>query len=261
MSHNEAQDAPGTDAPGPDATRSRSAAHLRELSQLPGRLISRTRFLAALVAHSSSVRRALLTRFLAATLCVALALWAGRATSDAADIRASWGPQVTVLMARHDIPPGQKVWSSDTITGTRPRSLTPTNALRELPPGATTTAMILAGEPLVRARLTDDEGPLAPAGTTAIRLDLAVGAPALQSRDHVDILGPRSEPQPTDAIPQAMPHDPAVGQVVVISRAAVVLRAPTEDDPTIEVAVDDADVAPVAGAAFTGGVAVVRRSP
>ena len=207
------------------------------------------------------MRRALLTRVLAATLCVGLALWAGRATSDAADIRASWGPQVTVLIARHDIPPGHEVRSSDTITGTLPRSLTPANALRELPPEATTTAMILAGEPLVRARLTDDDGPMAPAGTTAIRLELAVGAPSLQHRDHVDILGPRSEPQPTDAIPRSMPYDPADGQVAVISRAAVVLRPPTEDDPTIEVAVDDADVAPVAGAAFAGGVAVVRRSP
>jgi hypothetical protein len=121
--------------------------------------------------------------------------------------------------------------------------------------------MILAGEPLVRARLTDDDGPLAPDGTTAIRLDLAVGAPTLQQGDHVDILGPRSEPQPTSAIPRSMPYDPTDGQVAVISRSAVVLRPPTEDDPTIEVAVDDADVAPVAGAAFTGGVAVVRRSP
>jgi hypothetical protein len=207
------------------------------------------------------VRRALLKRILAAALCVGLALWTGRATSDAANIRASWGQQVTVLMARHDIPPGHAVTGSDTITGTRPRSLTPPDSLRELPPGATTTAMILAGEPLVRARLTDDEGPLAPTGTTAIRLELAVSAPELQQRDHVDILGPRSEPRPTDAIQRSMPHDPAVGQVEVISRAAVVLRPPTENDPTIEVAVDDDDVAPVAGAAFTGGVAVVRRSP
>lgn len=256
MSNNEVHDAPD-----PVASRLRLVAPMVELRQLPARAVRRTRLLAYLLAHSSSVRRAVIARVIAATLCCCLAAWAGRTLSDAADIRASWGPQVTVLIARHDIPSGQVLKRSDTITGTRPRSLTPPNALRELPPGATTTAMVLAGEPLVRARLTDDEGPLAPAGTTAIRLELAVGAPTLQQRDQVDILGPRSEPQPTGAIPRPTPYDPADGQVAVISRSAVVLRPPTEDDPTIEVAVADEDVAPVAGAAFTGGVAVVRRSP
>lgn len=256
MSHNEIQDAPPA-----AATRQRLTDHLRELRQLPARGMDRTRLLAALVAHSSSVRRSLLARALAATLCGWLALWAGQALSDAADMRASWGSQVTVLIARHDIPPGQKIERSDTVTGTRPRSLTPRNSLGELPPGATTNTRILAGEPLVSERVGDDEGPLVPAGTTAIRLELAVSAPTLRQNDHVDILGPRSEPQLTDVIPQSVPYDPAEGQVVVISRAAVVLRAPTDEDPTIEVAVHDADVAPVAGAAFTGGVAVVRRSP
>lgn len=256
MSHNEVHDAPS-----PVAGRPQFTTHLRELRQLPARAMVRTRLLAVLVAHSSSVRRALLARILAAMLCGCLALWAGRALSDAADIRTAWGPQMTVLTARHDIPAGQAVERSDTIARTRPRSLTPPNSLGELPPGATTTAMILAGEPLVSTRLADDEGRFAPPGSTAIRLELAVSAPTLQQRDHVDILGPRSEPRLADVIPQSTPYDPTDGQVAVISRAAVVLRPPTEDDPTIEVAVDDADVAPVAGAAFTGGVAVVRRSP
>ncbi|MCZ7630169.1 MAG: hypothetical protein M5U19_14485 [Microthrixaceae bacterium] len=233
---------------------------LANLRQSVTSAIDRARTLSALLAHSSSVRRGLLGRVLAATLCTCLALWAARTLSDAADVRASWGPQVTVLMARHDLPAGKKVSASDTITGTRPVSLTPSDALRDLPPGATTTAVILAGEPLVRQRMTDDESRLAPPDTTAIRLELAVGAPELEPSDRVDVLGPGDGSGSAGEDQGSTSQDPTGAQVVVISREAVVLRPPTDDDPSIEVAVDDTDVATVAEAALTGGVAVVRRS-
>ena len=221
MSHDEVQDARS-----PGATRLQSAARLRELSQLPGRVISRTRCFAALVAHSSSVRRALLTRVLAATLCVGLALWAGRATSDAAEhprLVGATGDRSDSASRHPTRTRGQELRHDHRDPSTfadtsecAPRAASGSHYHRD-DPGRGATG---------RARLTDDDGPMAPAGTTAIHLELAVGAPSLQQRDHVDILGPRSEPQPTDAIPRSMPYDPADGQVAVISRAAVVLRHP-----------------------------------
>lgn len=255
MSHDDLEDTHRHAAPRP-AFSATSGSLRRSITAA----IVRARLLSALVVHSSSVRRGLLARLLSATLCACLAVWSARTLSDAADIRASWGPQVTVLLARHDLPPGRQISMSDTVVGSRPRSSTPTDALRDLPSGTTTTAMILAGEPLVPQRLTDDESRLAPPGTTAIRLELTVGAPELEPRDHVDVLGPRSDTRSSPGAPPSTPQVPADGQVVVISREAVVVRPPSEADPSIEVAVRDRDVAAVAEAAFTGGVAVVRRS-
>lgn len=255
MSHDETDGARN-----PSASLSPVVARLRGIGRSAAHAVDRTRSLTRLAARSSSVRRSLFTRVLAATLCGCLAVWTARSLSDATAIRGAWGPQVTVLTARHDIQPGERLERSDTVLGNLPSALTPPDALRDLPRGATATARILAGEPLVPQRVVDDETRLAPPGTTAIRLELAVGAPSLEPRDLVDILGPRGEPQAVEADTPSVAYGHTDDLVAMISRSAVVLRTPTQEDPTIEVAVRDADVAPVAGAAFTGGVAVVRRS-
>ncbi len=149
----------------------------------------------------------------------------------------------------------------------RPAALVPREAIRELPDEATATSPILEGDVLVSGRLADGPDGIAPRGTTAIRLDLAVTAPELTPGDMIDILGPGE----TDATLSEVPDLPTGSQmhgspqwkttVEVISRDAVVLRPPGESDPTVEVAVTDSDLESVAGAALDGRVVVVRRSP
>lgn len=229
--------------------------------ELTARQLQRLRSLATLAIGSRSVRRALLMRLVAAALCTGISLWAARSVTEATVLRAAWGPQVSVLVARHDIEAGDPVDAGDVLTTSRPASLEPSGALHELEAGTTANSLILAGEPLVRARLGDGRRST-PGGTTAISLELVVAAPELRTGDRVDVLGPTG---PQDPIGQALQPDEQQGAaapgIAVISSSATVLRPPTEDDPTVEVAVPHEDIPAVTEAALGGGVAVVRRSP
>lgn len=248
------------ETPPEEPQRQPAPARLEAIGHHLGRLLSGVRMQLALIARSRSVRVALASRMAAGLLCIGLASWTHRELSEAAALQNTWGPQVQVLVLRHDIGPGEEVEESDTVAEMRPRSLTPPGAVSELQPGTTANAVLLAGEPLLIDRLSSSEDRVAPPGTTAIRLDLAVRAPDLHTRDVVDVLG-RGVAQLTGGVePVRSEGDRSAPGVVVVSRGAVVLRPPSDDDPTVEVAVDEDDLGAVADAAFTGGVAVVRRS-
>lgn len=205
--------------------------------------------------RSSTARRALSLRLLAALICTSIAIWVARSLSEAAELRADWGQQVPVLVALHDIEAGEPVGASDVVSTIRPRALHPKGAVRELEPGTTATTEILAGEPLVGARLSSDQRSMAH-GTTAMSLDLALPPPELRSGDHIDVLGASGARDPLD--PLADRGDAPTG-IEVISSRAVVLRAPNEEEPTIEIGVPGGDVPAITEAALRGGVAVVRR--
>lgn len=245
------------------SNRPMNVAHFSSLQDWMRRNSTRLRISALLVAHSRATRRAFILRVTIATACVAFALWVGRSLAESSDLRARWGAEIPVLVARTEIASGETVNESAVGEQMRPAALVPPNALRELPTAATASSLILEGDLLLSGRLADGEEGLAPPGTTAIRLDLAVTAPELASGSRIDILGP---PDDGGSGPEGPPNAGAAvpvwkNSVEVISRDAVVLRPPTQDDATVEAAVSDRDLETVAAAALDGRVVVVRRSP
>lgn len=107
--------------------------------------------------------------------------------------QAAWGRTAAVLVARHDLVPGQPVGPGDVDVVERPVATVPPTALRTLPRHAVSRSSVYAGEVLVRGRLapTGLRGVAAtlPPSTRAVAIprDPAT-APPLRVGDRVDVL-------------------------------------------------------------------------
>lgn len=153
--------------------------------------------------------------------------------------RAAWGRSQRVLVATHELAPGDRIHRSDVTLVDRPTAMVPASALRRLPDGAIARSTILAGEVVVEARLTS--GSLSavaarlPPGTRAIAIPVEVGsAPPLEPGDLVDVL-------------VALPPELAAGRppgfaiatdalVVALDDGAVTIAVPRATAPRIAVA-------------------------
>jgi Flp pilus assembly protein CpaB len=171
------------------------------------------------------------------------ALAAGAVTTTVASraerAQAAWGDTAAVLVARHDLAPGQPVEPGDIEVVPRPVATVPRTALRALPDGAVTRTPVFAGEILVRGRLapTGLRGVAAavPPGTRAVAIprDPAT-APPLRVGDRVDVLvalppeaagsGPPGFAIATDAL------------VVAVEEAAVTVAVERVAAPRVAVA-------------------------
>lgn len=185
-------------------------------------------------------RRSLALRWLlvaaAASLAAAEVARAGAAVDAARD---RWGEAVPVAVARRDLAAGDVVGPDDVAVERRPRAVVPDGALAEAPVGRAVTAPVLAGEPLVDARLAPDglTGPaaLVPAGWRAVAVPagdagLAAPAPPLAVGDRVDVLGPGFVDGDAGVV--------AEGAVVVhVGEAAVTVAVPAADADDVAAAI------------------------
>ena len=162
--------------------------------------------------------------------------------------RERWGSTRPVLVATHDLSPGDRLDADSVALSTLPRAMTPAAALSERPVGAVALHPILAGETVVPQRLA----PAGLAGAAALigpgRRAVAVprgpvAAPPLATGDLVDVLVVLPPGSDSGRDPPAFP---------VAERATVV----DVDDDAISVAVSEDDAARVAWA-VTQGAAVL----
>lgn len=153
--------------------------------------------------------------------------------------RAAWGRSERVLVATHDLAPGDRIDRGDVTLVDRPTAMLPGRVLRRLPDRAIVRSTILAGEVVVAPRLTT--GSLSavaarlPPGTRAIAIPIELGsAPPLDTGDLVDVL-------------VALPPELAAGRppgfavatdalVVALDDSAVTIAVPRATAPRIAVA-------------------------
>ncbi|MEZ5237942.1 MAG: hypothetical protein R2716_02975 [Microthrixaceae bacterium] len=220
------------------------SAALRGVPERLGTTLTRLRRATVSLRTSRAARRRAALRF--AALCVAglLCISVARTRSEAASERARWGSTMVALRAVATLEPGAALRPSDLEPVEVPRHLAPAGALESPPPDAVLAEELAAGELLAARHLSGTTGPGTPAGSLAVRLEPVVPPPRLEVGDTVEVVsavgsGPNQEP---------------------LRREAVVLVAPSDTDPTVEVALSRSDAMAVTEAALTGGLAVLRRS-
>jgi hypothetical protein len=162
------------------------------------------------------------------------------------EARRSWGTTRPVAVAVRDLQPGDPVATDAVEVRNLPEAVVPAGALDEAPAGAIARQQVLAGEPLVEARLAPHgltgTAALVPPGHRAVAVPVGpTGAPPLTVGDLVDVLAvapaaglaptaaewPADEP-PTDGPPgDPTPTDSAEG-------------TPLDDGPPSDAAPDDA---------------------
>jgi hypothetical protein len=183
-----------------------------------------------------------------------LALAAGGATATivgrAADAERSWGDRRTVAVAGRDLAAGDVIAGGDVARRALPRTLVPPMAVDD-PVGRVVIAPILAGEPVVEARVAgpDDAGVVAlvPDGRAAVALPLDAPTPPLQIGDRVDVLAPGAAGLDVGSLPARR-----------VARGATVVHP---GETALTVAVADDEVTAVAAATLQGPVAVVVSGP
>jgi Flp pilus assembly protein CpaB len=150
-----------------------------------------------------------------------------------------FGSPVDVAVARVDLAPGAEVGPRTVELRPWPSTLVPNGALRSVPDDLVVTQPVLAGEPLVDARV--GEGGLVPAGSRALALPTGPGALGVRPGDRVDVLAtfdPLVAPEgedPTATVARAA--------TVVSVRARAVTVAVTEAEaPRVAFALSQATI-------------------
>jgi Flp pilus assembly protein CpaB len=199
---------------------------------------------------------------------VALALVTGLVTvtlvrsGDAA--RRSWGATRAVAVATRDLAPGDVLSAGATEVRRLPAAVVPSGALSSPPTGAVVRQPVVAGEPLVPARLAPDglvgTAALVPEGFRAVAVPLGPpGVPPLAVGDEVDVLavlppelaGAAPAAQPAGAAGAAEPAFPLVERAVVVDVG----------DEAVSVAVPRPDAPRVAFALAQGAVVLALAGP
>jgi Flp pilus assembly protein CpaB len=172
-----------------------------------------------------------------ASLTIGLVLETGLSRAEA-DARRFGGP-TTVAVARHDLSPGATAGPRSVELREWPSALVPDGALTEVPDGDVVTQPVLAGEPLVAARLAADG--LLPPGSRALAVPTGPGRLGLRPGDRVDVLAT------FDPLVAPRDQDPTVpvarGATVVTARAQSITVAVTEQEaPRVAFALAQATV-------------------
>jgi Flp pilus assembly protein CpaB len=190
-----------------------------------------------------SVRR-LAVSALAVVTAVVTAVVIGQAHAA----RDRWGAGHDVLVARHDLAPGDAVDGADVERRALPRAALPPEPLTALPVGAVARHPILAGEPVVAARLAPaglaGAAALVGPGDRAVAVPRAqIAMPPLRIGDVVDVLA---------VLPPGAGegHDPPAFPVV---EGALVVDV---GDEAVSVAVPADDAAATAWAVSQGAAAL-----
>lgn len=188
--------------------------------------------------------RRLAVSALAALTAVVTAVVIGQAHAA----RDRWGADHEVLVARHDLAPGDAVGEADVESRALPRAALPVETLTALPAGAVARHPILAGEPVVAARLAPaglaGAAALVGPGDRAVAVPRAqVAMPPVRVGDVVDVLAVL----PPDA---GEGHDPPAFPVV---EGALVVDV---GDDAVSVAVPARDAGATAWAVSQGAAAI-----
>jgi Flp pilus assembly protein CpaB len=135
-----------------------------------------------------AVRRSAIALLAAATGIVVASL-----VSAAGAERDRWGTTRPVAVARHDLQPGDVVDGDAAEVRSLPAALVPEGALADLPRSSTVRQPMVAGEPLVAARLAPEGltgvAALVPAGHRAIAVPIGpAGMPPVALGDRVDVV-------------------------------------------------------------------------
>lgn len=174
---------------------------------------------------------------------LAVALGLGGATSSvvarAERVRQGWGATAQVLVAHHDLAPGDRVGRADVALVARPLALIPATALHALPHGAIARAAVLAGEVIVAERLAPSGlrgiAALLPAGTRAVAIPTEAGStPPLAAGDHVEVLVALAQESAAGGPPGFVLVPDAL--VVAVTETSVAVAVPRDSAPRIAVA-------------------------
>jgi Flp pilus assembly protein CpaB len=207
------------------------------------------------IRRSRTARRALAGRTAASALVVVIVVSTRHDLHAATELRERWEQQRTVLVATRAVGLGEAIDEHNTELQARPAGHVPDGALGRRPPGRHATSELSRGEILTEARVADQAGSV-PAGRAAVAVSVQSPAPRLGRGDHLQLLAIAA---PEDLDGRGTGDSPAR----VVSHDAMALGSPEETDAalsTLTVAVPQADVAEVAGAALVGPLAVVVPS-
>lgn len=231
------------------------------------------------LAWSRPTRRAAAARLLAIGLAIAAFGFTALITNAARDVREQWDSTVDVLVARQDLEVGSVIAADSHRVERRPVALIPEGALIAPPSaGSVVTVAILEGEPLVEARVSDQDSrrtPL-PAGRVALDIELTRASSGIGLGDHVDVLTINSEqlvgldpsnrgqaPPETGSTQEAgsNQHDAPPEAFAVTGDAIVVSIASLDRGTVLTLAVKEDDVPAAAAAAMNSPLLVVKRNP
>lgn len=181
------------------------------------------------------VRRAFVVVVVVVTFVVA-----GAQLRAASSARQRWGDMQQVAVARHDLRPGATIDAGAVEVRDLPTRAIPHGAVRAPPVGAVVRYPIVAGEPLLTARLAPDGltgvAALLPPGHRAVAVAVGPGArPPLQIGDRVDVLTAVAMGESPDGFPTGPLVEAAV--VVDIATEAVTLAVPATTAPAVAYAV------------------------
>jgi Flp pilus assembly protein CpaB len=174
-------------------------------------------------------------------ISVALACgWVVAAIVARADhVRLAWGTTRHVLVAEHDLDPGDEIRPDDVSLLSRPSAMVPATALDELPVGAVVRARVLAGEVIVATRIApaglSGVAATLPTGTRAVAIPTEAGStPPLTVGSHVDVLVALAPDSAGGGPPGFAVASDVV--VVAIEEGAVTVAVPRDAAPRIAVA-------------------------
>lgn len=178
------------------------------------------------------------------SLSVGLLLESGLSRAQA-DAR-RFGEPVRVVVARVDLAAGAMAGPDTVALRSWPASLVPNGTLRTVPDGQVVSQAILAGEPVVEARLGADG--LVPSGSRALALPTGPGALGVRVGDRVDLLAT------FDPLVAPAGEDPTV----TVARAATVVAVRAR---SITVAVTEAETPRVAFALSQATITLALTPP
>lgn len=193
-----------------------------------------------------ALARPAVRRLFVAAVAVATALTVISLVGAAGQARDQWGRSRQVVVATRDLAPGDVVDAGAVEIRDLPEGVLTDSALADAPEGSVVRQPILAGEPVVAARLAPHgltgAAALVPAGERAVAVPLGPsGAPPLAIGDLVDVL---------TVVPAGVDPDGEDPAFPLVERAMVV----DVTEQAISVAVPEADAPRVAWALSNGAV-------
>jgi Flp pilus assembly protein CpaB len=163
-----------------------------------------------------------------------------RVTSAAAEDRARWGTAVDVVVAAHDLDPGDVLGADDVEVRRLPAASVASDAVHEVVDGMVVSAWTAAGEPVLSSRLApaglSPTAALLPPGTRGVAVPVGVAPLPVVVGDRVDVLATLDT------------------STVVVARRALVVAV---GDDGVTVAVDESVAGDVASAVVVASVTLV----
>jgi pilus assembly protein CpaB len=182
-------------------------------------------------------RRPVIYWMVTGVLALVTGLVVSSTVSAAHEAQAGYGSTRRVAVAAHDLAPGATIATGDVRIEQRPIAVLPRGTLDDAPVGNVAIAAIIAGEPIIAARVAGHG--LIPAGSIGIAVPLDSGTLTLTVGDHVEVLA-TFDPDTIDGNPTIVVAPLAI--VVAVGDAAVTLSMPQADGERVAFALSTAAV-------------------